>query len=260
MRKLTTEVYILLAEKQHNHFYDYSETVYTKSHDKVCVICSIHGKFYVRACDHINLGRGCPKCNGGVSLSREEFFEKAKKIHGDKYDYSKVVYVNAHTKVCIICPKHGEFWIMPYLHLQGQGCRHCKSSKLENIVERKLINENILFETQYKFKELGKQTIDFYLADYKICIECQGEQHFIPISFNSLKQDDECYDEFKKRLLYDEMKYNFCKDNNIEMIYFTFPKLFHRKDTDINLTFYKDKNLFISLSQMLNFIKSKNIN
>ena len=36
--------------------------------------------------------------------------EKAKRVHGDKYDYSKVEYVNTATKVCIICPEHGEFW------------------------------------------------------------------------------------------------------------------------------------------------------
>lgn len=43
-------------------------------------------------------------------LTTEEFIEKARKIHGNKYDYSKVVYVNSQTKVCIICPIHGEFW------------------------------------------------------------------------------------------------------------------------------------------------------
>ena len=40
----------------------------------------------------------------------EIFIEKAKKVHGDKYDYSKVQYVNAYTKVGIICTEHGEFW------------------------------------------------------------------------------------------------------------------------------------------------------
>ena len=55
----------------------------------------------------------------------EIFIEKAKKVHGDKYDYSKVEYVNAKTKVCIICPKHGEFWQTPNTHLSGKGCIHC---------------------------------------------------------------------------------------------------------------------------------------
>ena len=55
-------------------------------------------------------------------LAGEEsyFIEKAKQIHGDKYDYSKVEYVNNRTKVCIICPEHGEFWQTPDNHLKGK--------------------------------------------------------------------------------------------------------------------------------------------
>lgn len=60
------------------------------------------------------------------------FIEKARKIHGDKYDYSKVDYVNATTKVCIICPKHGEFWQKPSTHLCGCGCRQCANEKLSS--------------------------------------------------------------------------------------------------------------------------------
>ena len=52
----------------------------------------------------------------------ERFIEKATNVHGDKYDYSKVNYINSTTKVCIICPKHGEFWQTPSNHLQGSKC------------------------------------------------------------------------------------------------------------------------------------------
>ena len=51
--------------------------------------------------------------------------KKLKRFIGDKYDYSKLEYVNAKTKVCIICPIHGEFWQTPYEHLSGKGCRQC---------------------------------------------------------------------------------------------------------------------------------------
>ena len=53
------------------------------------------------------------------------FVEKAKRVHGDKYDYSKVEYKRNNKKVCIICPIHGEFWQTPSCHLQGQGCNSC---------------------------------------------------------------------------------------------------------------------------------------
>lgn len=61
----------------------------------------------------------------GKRLTTEEFIEKARKVHGSKYDYSKVAYKKKDKKVCIICPVHGEFWQMPCTHLRGHGCQEC---------------------------------------------------------------------------------------------------------------------------------------
>lgn len=63
-------------------------------------------------------------------MTTEEFTQKAKAIHGDKYDYSKVNYVNSKAKLCIICPVHGEFWQAPHKHLSGQGCEKCFRASL----------------------------------------------------------------------------------------------------------------------------------
>ncbi len=54
-----------------------------------------------------------------AKLTTEEFINKARDVHGDRYDYSKVEYVNSKAKVCIVCPEHGEFWQAPYTHLNG---------------------------------------------------------------------------------------------------------------------------------------------
>ena len=62
-----------------------------------------------------------------AKLTTEEFIKKAREVHGDRYDYSKVEYVNSTTKVCIICPKHGEFWQRPSHHTDGRGCLKCAS-------------------------------------------------------------------------------------------------------------------------------------
>ena len=62
-----------------------------------------------------------------AKLTTEEFIAKAKAMHGDRYDYSKVQYVNATTKVCIICKDHGEFWQRPSNHIAGRGCTKCAS-------------------------------------------------------------------------------------------------------------------------------------
>jgi hypothetical protein len=55
----------------------------------------------------------------------EEFIRRARLVHGDKYDYSKVEYVNSQTKVCIICPIRGEFWQNHAKNLGGKGCVKC---------------------------------------------------------------------------------------------------------------------------------------
>jgi Zn ribbon nucleic-acid-binding protein len=99
-------------------------------------VCPIHGPFEQEAHSHLK-GQGCPKC-GIESRSRkrsdtkETFIEKARKVHGDKYDYSKVKYVNGKTKVTIICPEHGEFEQMPSSHIKGHGCVKCGFEMIRN--------------------------------------------------------------------------------------------------------------------------------
>ena len=62
-------------------------------------------------------------------LTTAIFIERAQAVHGDRYDYSKVEYVNSTTKVCIICPKHGEFWQRPLHHINGKGCPKCEKGE-----------------------------------------------------------------------------------------------------------------------------------
>ena len=60
---------------------------------------------------------------------KERFINKAIIRHNGKYDYGKVDYVDPYTKVCIICPRHGEFWQTPSNHLMGCGCKECMKDK-----------------------------------------------------------------------------------------------------------------------------------
>lgn len=69
-----------------------------------------------------------------VRKTTEQFIEDAKRIQGNKYDYSKVDYQRNQVKVCIICPEHGEFWQTPNSHLGGKGCPKCKCEKLKSFV------------------------------------------------------------------------------------------------------------------------------
>lgn len=133
INRKSTDKFIEEAKKIYGDKYDYSKVEYINQKVKVCIVCPKHGDFYVSPSIFLK-GNGCPKCrkeNGSPKKSNTlEFIEKAKKIHGDKYDYSKVNYVDAKTKVCIICPEHGEFFKSPNKHLSGQGCPKCTKEKI----------------------------------------------------------------------------------------------------------------------------------
>lgn len=137
-KKLTTQEFIEKARSLHGNKYDYSKVDYINNHTKVCIICPIHGEFLQTPNAHL-MGQGCIKCSymkcrNDRKLTLQEFISRARHIHGDKYDYSKVEYINTMTKVCIICPKHGEFWMKPNGHLNGQGCQKCYDERRRSLV------------------------------------------------------------------------------------------------------------------------------
>jgi hypothetical protein len=119
----TTEEWVTEAKKIHSDRYDYSKTVYTNAKTNVIIICLLHGEFHQTA-DHHTRGNGCPRCGRKFSTT-EEWIVEAKKVHGDKYDYSKTFYINGKTNITIICRIHGEFFQRPRHHLWGCGCSKC---------------------------------------------------------------------------------------------------------------------------------------
>jgi hypothetical protein len=123
-RKFTKEEFIKRAIKIHGDRYNYSKIDYIDCDNKIKIICYKHGEFEQRPYSHLN-GCGCPACGGNKKLSNSEFIEKANKVHANKYDYSKVDYINNGTDIIIICPKHGEFEQTPANHLKGKGCPKC---------------------------------------------------------------------------------------------------------------------------------------
>ena len=171
----TLESFISKAKLIHNNTYDYSESNYVSSQTKIKIICPIHGEFWQTPNSHLH-GSGCPKCGkikivSKLRLTTEQFVEKARKIHGDKYDYSKAEYVNNGTKVCIICPIHGEFWQTPGHHLGGEGCSRCRYEK--NSKEQMLSNDSFV----QRAKEIHGERFDYSKVVYKgyeekVCIIC----------------------------------------------------------------------------------------
>lgn len=223
----STEEWISLANKIHKNKFDYSQVKYVNQKTKVKIECSKHGVFYQLPPSHI-LGKGCPKCsfeNLGRKKcnSLEIFIEKANKIHHNYYDYSKSIYIGRRKLINIICLKHGEFTTIARLHLLGRGCPTCKCSKGELKIKRILDDKNINYRMQYSFdacknpKTNRRLKFDFYLPDYNLCIEYDGEQHFYvnKILRSKLWGGEKRYLQEQYR---DSIKNNFCIINNITLL------------------------------------------
>lgn len=147
-------------KKIHGDKYDYSLVKYENNRTKIIIICPIHGKFTQSPNKHL-MGRNCPKC--GINekskklLSNNiQFIEKSIKVHGDRYDYSLVEYINSSTKIKIICPIHGIFEQVPKYHTSGNGCQKCCNTTR--------LTKNIFIK---KSKEIHGDKYDYSLVEYK---------------------------------------------------------------------------------------------
>lgn len=156
-----TQAFIEKAQKVHGDKYDYSKVVYITGDQAVCIICPKHGEFWQKPRVHLR-GRGCKQCwidgiSTKLSSNTEEFIKKARKVHGDKYDYSKVDYKGTTTKVTIICPVHGEFEQTPNSHLNGNGCYQCgrdmSGLKLRLTQDEFISRCNIIHNNKYDYSK-----------------------------------------------------------------------------------------------------------
>lgn len=184
-RRLTTEEFINKANKIFRNKYDYSKTKYVTSCQKVIITCKEHGDFELMPSAHLG-GRGCPICSQ-ITLSqkfakgRDKFIEEARKVHGDKYDYSKVDYVNSQTPVTIICPHHGEFKQRPNDHVNGKGCGKCGAhvpTTDEFIKQARAIHGNKYDYSKVEYKSMHD----------KVCITCPIHGDFLQYPYHHLRK------------------------------------------------------------------------
>lgn len=205
-KRLTTEEFIRRAREIHGDKYDYSKVKYTKSCEKVIITCPIHGDFEQKPNGHLG-GRGCPKCGSILSgiknaSTTEEFIKQAKAVHGDKYDYSKVEYINARVKVCIICPIHGEFWQEPQIHLKGSLCPKCsyinRNTKLKSNSDDFVAKANIVHSNFYDYSK-----VEYKGAHMKVRVICpiHGEFSITPANHLSGKGCAQCGIEKRKGII-----------------------------------------------------------
>lgn len=212
-QSLTKKRFIEKANIIHNNKYNYSLVEYKNNKIKVEIKCEKHGMFKIKPNCHLT-GGGCPRCVGRGKTT-EDFILEANIKHGNKFDYSLIKYSGTFNKVKIICKIHGEFEITANRHLNGGGCPYCSSSIGENKIRDYLIENNIEFISQHRFKDCRDKNplpFDFYLPNYNTCIEYQGEQHFKPVNyFGGLKN----FETQKKR---DLIKNNYCIANKINLL------------------------------------------
>jgi hypothetical protein len=179
-RAKTQEEFILQAIKVHGNKYDYSKVKYVDNKSKICIICPVHGEFFQVAGNHIQVASGCLKCSiYNKRITTDKFIKEARAMHGDKYDYSKVNYIRRSDKVCIICPKHGEFWQIAVNHINGHRCFKCSQivlkdgtvcgSQLEAYMCLRHQDEGVYFLHNHLYgKELGNMRYDFYFPSLNL--------------------------------------------------------------------------------------------
>ena len=172
--KMDTKLFIIKCNEVYGNRYDYSKVEYIDTRTPVTIICPEHGEFLVTPNNFLSKSRGCRHCNSKI-FDNKSFINVMSAIHNNKYDYSKVEYINTKTPVTIICPEHGEFKQTPNSHLNNNGCKICSNSISK--MEKELFSfiKSLGFVCLENDKSIldGKE-IDIVIPDKKILIEFNG--------------------------------------------------------------------------------------
>ena len=256
--KMSVERFIEKAQKIHGNSYSYEEVSYINNRTPVNIMCPTHGIFRQTPEVHLS-GHGCPECANIKRaekniMTTSEFIAKAKNIHGDKYDYSKVEYVKYDTPVTIICPEHGEFQQKPYIHLDGSGCQKC--AMLFSNYEMELIDyissiigeENIIRNDR---TILNGNELDVYVPSKKVAFEFDGlywhseikkpnKKYHLQKTMDCEKQGIQLIHIFEDEWIY---KKDICK-SRIKNILGSSTRLYARKCEIVELTNKEANNFF----------------
>ena len=154
-----------IFKEKHGDKYSYPNLNTTRVIDKISIICPEHGEFRQQIREHIK-GKGCPKCainfrKDIISLTKDEFINRAKEVHGDKYDYSNINYVNLKTPIKLTCLTHGEFEQRPDVHIKSEGCSKC--TIIKTIIESRLTLDE--FKERARLNHIIKY--DYSLVNYQ---------------------------------------------------------------------------------------------
>lgn len=256
--KLSLEEVKRRINEAHNSFYGTDKIVYISNSTPIILTCPKHGDFSILPLNAFK-GVGCKKCaiekqSLNRTKSHEQYVSECGQVHGKGRYIYLTEYKGEKHDITFQCTKCGRITTKnAERHLKGVGCSFCSSSKLEREVRVMLENNNINFTPQYSVK---RQSLDFYLDYYNIGIECQGSQHFKnKFIFKQKTIKEYKLDETIKR---DIRKYNYCKDNDIKLIYYTESNLL-KPELINNEKFgniYQPDNIFSNLDDLLTYINN----
>lgn len=207
------EDFLFKARLVHGDKYDLSNTIYTASCENIIVKCPKHNDFEIQAARFLR-GQGCRRCNSDIFVeTQDEFIAKAKEVHLDRFDLSQIKFIKSTGMVTPICKKHGMFNIQSCKFLSGRGCQMCAISKGERLIENFLKKHNVLYKHEKRFFDCrGKQPLkfDFYLPEYKACIEYDGVGHYSSQVYGK--------ESFESTVKHDQIKDKYCLNNTITLI------------------------------------------
>jgi hypothetical protein len=176
-----SEQFICRARTIHGERYDYSLADYSAAHTPTVIICPEHGEFSQTPNNHLR-GKGCNKCGYLVGSTKqrselEHFLSRARAIHGERYDYSRVEYQGSSRNVTIICPVHGEFSQLPLNHYRT-GCNKCGASltaaSLGSDKQEFISKAFILHGERYDYSK-----VEYKKSRIKVIIICPEHDEFM---------------------------------------------------------------------------------
>ncbi len=234
-RKPTYVELINCFNKKHDNKYTYPKVKYVNNNTHIIITCPKHGDFLQIPKDHKN-GSGCPTCVGLDKWTLKDLIKSGFSIHGNDIDFSLVHNIkNMKTKLplkCNIDKTHPIFYknIIKLIHAE-QGCPYCNESRGERKIRVILQNNNIEYIKEHKFIDCKnpitnhKLRFDFYLPMYNTCIEYDGAFHYSPEFLNNMKfksstkwKSLHTHEQYVKHLYRDNIKNEFCKNNNIKLL------------------------------------------
>jgi hypothetical protein len=226
-RKMTLEEFIEKANKKHGYgTYGYGKSIYVDSTTDIEIYCNTHDEFFSLPPSAHLYGQGCKKC--GYERNAKHFTKSwgvfiidVRMMWGNEFGYIKHTYKNSKTDMEIICAIHGSFWATPNNHLKGSGCPRCRESKGEKEIAKYLDKNKIRYKTGERFDNCRDKRVlpfDFYLKEFDICMEYQGEQHYRHVNFSGKMTTDEMEENLKGVQKRDKIKKDYCNNNNILLI------------------------------------------